>query len=78
MADLVLYTRPDCHLCEVAAELLLESVPGVDVHPVDIEEDLGLIERYGQRVPVLQRATDQAELGWPFSAAELAEFLAGA
>jgi len=32
---------------------------------VDIAGDDNLFERYGWRIPVLQRADDE-ELGWPF------------
>ena len=41
---------------------------------VDIADDDALFERYGWLIPVL-RATDDAELRWPFDAASLAAFL---
>jgi hypothetical protein len=48
---------------------------GVAFDKVDISTSDELFERYGVRIPVLQRP-DGRELGWPFSGTELAEFLA--
>lgn len=73
MNELVLYTRPGCHLCDQALELCREC--GVEPGPVDISGELGLIEAYGTRIPVLRRRDTGAELGWPFGAAELRAFL---
>lgn len=44
---------------------------------VDIGWDGELADRYGQRIPVLQRK-DGAELSWPFDAWTVKQFLAGA
>jgi hypothetical protein len=62
--ELILYTRPGCHLCDVAAEIL--DACGISWRAQDIELDLDLIRRYGDRVPVLYRPGDGAELAWPF------------
>ena len=70
-----LYTRPDCHLCEVAGAMLEAS--GANWQYVNIEPQLDLLRRYGTRVPVLGRPSDGAELGWPFDANDLADFLEG-
>ena len=71
---LTLYTTAGCHLCE-QAEHILDAI-GVRYQPVDIESDLGLIERYGIRIPVV--ADDQGrELGWPFDGSALQSWLAG-
>jgi len=75
MPDLLLYSRPDCHLCEEAAKLLKRVAPLLQVDVMDIEDDLALIERYGDRVPVLHRIHDGSELGWPFDEHVLLEFL---
>ena len=69
----VLYTRPDCHLCDVAADLLRAN--GLRWQKENIETDLDLIRRYGDRVPVLVRQADGAELNWPFDEEALAEFV---
>lgn len=69
---LILYTRPGCHLCEVAADLV---APHTSVRMVDIEDDLDLIRRYGNRVPVIRSPDTAAELGWPFDQTILQSWL---
>lgn len=71
--ELVLFTRPECHLCDVAGELLLEEE--LVFSKKDIESDIGLITRYGTRIPVVYRPDTGAELGWPFTASRLHKFL---
>lgn len=75
MSDLVLYSRPECHLCEEAADLLAVVAPERRFETVDIEDDIVLLDRYGVRVPVLRLEPSGAELGWPFDAHALARFL---
>lgn len=75
MSDLILYSRPDCHLCDDAAELLAVVAPDRAYRVVDIEDDIGLLDRYGIRVPVLRLEPAGTELGWPFDAAALQAFL---
>jgi hypothetical protein len=48
---------------------------GAAFDKVDISTSDRLFERYGVRIPVL-RHPDGRELGWPFSEADLAAFLA--
>jgi len=62
--EIILYTRPDCHLCELAAPMLENC--GIPWYPVDIESDLELIRKYGVRIPVLYRPDIDRELFWPF------------
>lgn len=70
------YYTLGCHLCEMAEAMLLqESVRGVAVDGIDIADHDALIERYGVRIPVVQRLTDGAELDWPFEAERLRRFL---
>lgn len=75
MTRLRLYSRPDCHLCEVAAGLLKEVAPAHPAHTVDIEADPELLGRYFLRIPVLQRLDSGRELDWPFDAGALRAFL---
>jgi len=72
-SELTLYTRPDCHLCELAEEMLEES--GLAWQSVDIESDLSLIRRYGSHIPVLYRADIDRELYWPFNSATVQDFI---
>lgn len=55
------YTRPGCHLCEQAIELLAGlDRPDLRIETVDIETDEELLRRYLERIPVV--ALDGAEL----------------
>ena len=71
---LLLYQRDDCKLCDEAVALLARArVP--DFESVWIDGDAGLEARYGERVPVLRDDASGRELGWPFDAAALGEFM---
>lgn len=79
MIQLILYGTDGCHLCQEAEALLAH---GIARHPgryavtlTDIAEDAALLERYGERIPVLREAASGAELGWPFDADGLLDFL---
>jgi hypothetical protein len=63
--EIVLYTRPDCHLCELAAQMLEHC--DLSWQEVDIENSLDLIRKYGARIPVLYRPDVDRELFWPFT-----------
>ena len=76
MDELVLYSRPDCHLCDLAAALLGEVAPGTGFESVNIEDDIQLLARYGVSVPVFRRMDNGDELAWPFDGQGLREFLA--
>jgi glutaredoxin len=56
--SLVLYGRPDCHLCD-DARAVLERI-GHPFEEVDIEADDELLARYLERIPVI--ALDDDEL----------------
>ena len=71
---LTLYQRDDCHLCDLALEVLaLARVP--DFHSVFIDDDESLEGRYGHRVPVLRDEASGVELDWPFDAGQLKQLL---
>ncbi|HEY7456335.1 MAG TPA: glutaredoxin family protein [Solirubrobacterales bacterium] len=56
-AQLVLYSRPDCHLCEQALEQLLalhREGYRFELHEVDIESDETLLRAMLERIPVLE------------------------
>ena len=56
-AQLVLYSRPGCHLCEQALEQLLALHREgylFELHEVDIESDEELLRRMLERIPVLE------------------------
>jgi hypothetical protein len=73
--DLILYFRPDCHLCDVAARML--EAAGARWRSIDIDGDAELAERYGVLIPVVRSRASGLELRFPFDAETLARFLDG-
>ena len=53
MADLLLYTRRGCCLCEGLAEKLLALQPQPRLRLIDVDDDPALQRRFGLEVPVL-------------------------
>jgi hypothetical protein len=53
-----LYTRLGCHLCEEACRELevLRARQPHELEVVDIADDPDLVQRYGERIPVLEVA----------------------
>ena len=71
---LILYQRDDCHLCDLALEVLARArAPEFD--SVFIDDDAVLEQRYGLRVPVLRNDDTGTELDWPFDGDQLRAFL---
>ena len=70
---LTLYSRPGCHLCDLAASLLdrLE----ISWREVNIEEDAELEERYGLEIPVVFSERTKKKLSFPFGEEQLSRFL---
>lgn len=76
MSDLILYSTSACHLCDQAKVLIAEVLaPDDRLREVDISDSEVLVERYGIRIPVLQREDSGEELGWPFDEQRLLHFL---
>jgi len=73
--EVILYSRPGCHLCEVVAGML--DARGLRWREVDIDGDPELAERYGLLIPVLRIENTARELRFPFDAERLAQFLDG-
>jgi hypothetical protein len=70
---LILYQRDDCHLCDLALEVLAQArLP--DFTSVFIDGDAELEARYGERVPVLRDDAGGRELDWPFNAESVRGF----
>jgi glutaredoxin len=53
MREVVLYGRPECHLCD-EARALLRSLDGVRLREVDIDGDDALLAAYLERIPVVE------------------------
>lgn len=76
MSRFILFQRDDCHLCDLALDVLAAArLP--EFESVFIDDDGGLEAAYGARVPVLRRSDDGAELEWPFGVDEVREWWAG-
>ncbi|MDQ3573225.1 MAG: glutaredoxin family protein [Actinomycetota bacterium] len=57
MRTLVLYARPDCHLCDEARAMirpLVRAAGDIDLRVVDIEGDDALFRKYLERIPVIE------------------------
>jgi glutaredoxin len=50
-ASVVIYSRPGCHLCEVAKSIL--QAHGLAPEEIDINTDPALIQQYGETIPVV-------------------------
>ncbi len=51
-----LYTRPGCHLCELAREAiegLRDELPPFELAEIDIDRDDALLARFLERIPVV-------------------------
>ncbi|MCZ6617060.1 MAG: glutaredoxin family protein [Gammaproteobacteria bacterium] len=73
---LILYSTDHCTVCEQALDLLLSmpELQGFSLGVIDIALEPVLVERYGERVPVL--SAGDSELDWPFDAKTVAETIA--
>lgn len=57
MADVVVYSRPGCHLCEEAMAQIVslhEEGYRFELHEIDIESHEVLLRRHLERIPVVE------------------------
>ena len=76
MRKLVLYSRPECHLCEAVGDQLQPLLAGrsVELEIVDVDSSVARERRYGQRIPVL--VADEVEIsGYPLEEARVRQYL---
>lgn len=67
VSPFILYQRDDCHLCDLALDVLAQArLPAFD--SVFIDDEPALESAYGHRVPVLRDVARGQELDWPFDA----------
>lgn len=77
MPTLILYSRPECHLCELlTGELLPLLGERVRIEVVDIGTAPELERRYGLRIPVVV-AGDTELTGYPLDRERVERYLAG-
>ena len=70
---LILYSRPGCHLCDLAASMLDRLK--ISWREVNIELDAELEERYGLEIPVIFFERTKKKLSFPFEEEQLSRFL---
>jgi len=70
---LVFYTREPCELCEKAWRLIAEGGLADRVEVQHIDDELELLERYGEQVPVVRNDRTGEKLTWPFTASQVRE-----
>lgn len=81
-AELLLYTRRGCCLCEGLEEKLRQLEPALALRLIDVDTDPELQARYGLEVPVLVHRSAAGDRPLPrvsprLSGAALARWLAG-
>jgi glutaredoxin len=57
MTDVIVYSRPECHLCEEAVEAIValhSEGYRFELREVDIESDEGLLRSHLERIPVVE------------------------
>ncbi|WP_053218676.1 glutaredoxin family protein [Virgibacillus senegalensis] len=76
MQKVVLYSKPNCPLCEEAKELLLamQDQYGYELEEVDIYNDDQLLEKYQLMIPVVEIDGQEAGYG-RIDLTDLSEFL---
>lgn len=68
MSRFILFQRDDCHLCDLALDVLAQAgLP--EFESVFIDGDDALEVAFGARVPVLRDTSTGRELDWPFDTA---------
>lgn len=77
MTTILLYTTDACTLCDNALSMIKVCINKQTqrLSVIDIVEHDDLIERYGDKIPVLYRADKHSQLNWPFSPADVHNFL---
>ena len=53
MHELIVYSRPGCHLCDELLAELRTLIPAADVQVVNIDTEPQLRTKYGLMIPVL-------------------------
>ncbi|WP_298742231.1 glutaredoxin family protein [uncultured Microbacterium sp.] len=82
MATLTIITKPDCHLCDVAreiVELVVADLPddAVEIEELSILDDNALYEQWWEKIPVVL-IDDRLHAHWRLSADRLRTALTAA
>jgi hypothetical protein len=78
----VLFTAPNCSLCDLAFDIVsqfnsdvLNERSQIELQKMNIRESVDLYHLYGAKIPVLKKTDADDELDWPFTLESLVEFL---
>ena len=83
VTNVTIISKPDCHLCEVAREIVesvVADIPGgdaIEVEEVSILDDPALYEQWWEKIPVVL-VDGQFHAHWRVSAERLRAALTGA
>lgn len=67
-----------CHLCELAEAVLAKQLAQGhewEIELIDIADDDRLLDKYGERIPVLCDTASGKELNWPFDGDAVLHFV---
>lgn len=64
-AQIILYSKEKCHLCEVAKKELktVEEIFGISYKEIDIYKDDELLEKYSLMIPVVKYEGEMIQYG---------------
>jgi hypothetical protein len=76
MRELIVYSRPGCHLCEEAIEIVepLCRATGVALSIRNVDDETEWRERYGTRIPVFCSPLEELS-GWPPDLSRIRQWL---
>lgn len=65
MKKVIIYTRPGCHLCEIAKDIVLDLQGEInfEFQEVDINSSDDLTEKYGLMIPVVEVEGEIVQFG---------------
>ena len=75
--QVVFYHTSDCHLCDVAEEMILPLLiaSGVVAEAIDVADDQDAFARFGMQIPVLYFPATDTSVLWPFDRQAVAQLL---
>lgn len=79
MNKLILYSSPECCLCDEALALVKDLCAAHDIaiKKVNIFEDKSLLIKYRYSIPVVEYEATSQTLAWPFDLGKFEQWLVG-
>ena len=77
MKTITFYTTEACSLCDKAYSIIEVCIKKdqFDLQVIDIADTDDLIEKFGDKIPLLYRSDTETTLFWPFSPPDVQNFL---